>query len=31
VTVQHPGLPGKPQVTVDALTGQRVITVIKNK
>ncbi|WP_088741034.1 hypothetical protein [Haliangium sp. UPWRP_2] len=30
VTVQHPGMPGKPQVVVDAATGKRVITVIKN-
>ncbi|MBL9008042.1 MAG: hypothetical protein JNJ46_27540 [Myxococcales bacterium] len=30
VTVQHPGMPGKPQVVVDAATGRRVITVIKN-
>jgi len=29
VTVQHPGMPGKPQVVVDGATGQRVITVIK--
>jgi RHS repeat-associated protein len=31
VTVQHPGLPGKPQVVVDAATGKRVITVIKGR
>ncbi|MEA2604011.1 MAG: hypothetical protein QOF89_5003 [Acidobacteriota bacterium] len=31
VTVQHPGLPGKPQVVVDAATGRRVVTVVKNK
>lgn len=31
VTVQHPGLPGKPQVVVDAETGQRVVTVINPK
>ncbi len=31
VTVQHPGMPGKPQVVVDAETGRRVLTVIKNK
>jgi hypothetical protein len=30
VTVQHPGMHGKPQVVVDAATGKRVITVIKN-
>lgn len=30
VTVQHPGMPGKPQVVVDAETGKRVITVIRN-
>lgn len=30
VTVQHPGMPGKPQVVVDGETGERVITVIKN-
>jgi hypothetical protein len=29
VTVQHPGLPGRPQVVVDADTGKRVVTVIK--
>jgi RHS repeat-associated protein len=31
VTVQRPDLPGKPQVVVDAATGKRVVTVIKNK
>jgi len=31
ITIQHPGMPGKPQVVVDAATGKRVITVIKNK
>lgn len=30
ITVQHPGMPGKPQVVVDAETGKRVITVIRN-
>jgi len=30
VTVQRPDLPGKPQVVVDAATGKRVVTVIKN-
>ena len=29
VTVQHPAMPGKPQVVVDAATGRRVITVIR--
>jgi hypothetical protein len=29
VTVQHPGMPGKPHVVVDGATGQRVITIIK--
>ncbi|MCP4402046.1 MAG: hypothetical protein GY801_32690, partial [bacterium] len=31
VTIQHPKMPGKPQVIVDADTGKRVITVIKNR
>lgn len=31
ITVQHPNMPGKPQVAVDAATGKRVITVIKGK
>jgi hypothetical protein len=31
VTVQHPGMPGKPQVVVDAASGKRVVTVIKNR
>ncbi len=31
VTVQSTTMPGKPQVVVDAATGQRVITVIKNR
>jgi RHS repeat-associated protein len=31
ITVKAPGLPGKPQVVVDALTGKRVITVIKGR
>jgi hypothetical protein len=31
ITVQRPDLPGKPQVVVDAATGKRVITVIKNR
>jgi len=31
ITVQRPDLPGKPQIVVDAETGKRVITVIKNK
>ena len=30
ITVQNTTMPGKPQVVVDAETGQRVITVIKN-
>jgi len=31
VTVQHTGMPGKPQVVVDAATGKKVITVIKDR
>lgn len=31
VPVQRPDLSGRPQVVVDAATGERVITVIKNK
>ncbi len=31
LTVQNTSMPGKPQVVVDAKTGQRVITVIKRK
>jgi hypothetical protein len=31
ITVQRPDLPGKPQVVVDAATGKRVVTVIKNE
>jgi hypothetical protein len=30
ITVQRTDLPGKPQVVVDAATGKRVITVVKN-
>jgi hypothetical protein len=30
VTVQNTRMPGKPQVVVDAATGRRVVTVIKN-
>ena len=30
VTVQSTTMPGKPQVVIDAATGKRVITVIKN-
>lgn len=30
ITVQNTTMPGKPQVVVDAKTGNRVITVIKN-
>jgi RHS repeat-associated protein len=31
ITIQHEGLPGKPQVVVDAATGTRVITVVSPK
>jgi len=31
VTLQRPDLPGRPQVVVDAATGERVVTVIKNR
>ncbi len=31
ITVQNTKMPGKPQVVVDAETGQNVITVIKNR
>jgi hypothetical protein len=30
ITVQSTRMPGRPQVVVDAATGRRVITVIKN-
>ena len=31
VTIQHPGMPGRPRVTVDAATGRVIITVIKGR
>jgi hypothetical protein len=31
ITVQNTTMPGKPQVVVDAETGRRVISVIKNR
>jgi len=31
VTVQNPGMPGRPQVVVDAATGLRVVSVIKSR
>ena len=31
ITVQNTKMPGKPQVVVDAKTGKKVVTVIKDK